>query len=363
LSPHLTRTGLATAACSVVFMMAGVVTGSWSLTALGTVAISVLMTAMLAFYPKATAVRRRKLELAWWVPGWKLTGGALTPKTPFPLQIFLRNRSPYSLGRARIRAVCSSAVKVEWPPPTLRLPAGSQVSTQAVVTANAAGHWFLHGAAVTLTDVLGLYKLEAYFPSPLELTVFPSLAIRTTNLLERPFAGAPHERAGAHKLRIRGFGGELREIRDHRPGDPFKQIAWKPTARLRKLMVKEYESEILMTHYILLDISSTMRDAKPGESKLDYAMEFAASFARTVLNNGDRIGLITFDSRVYGHLKPGDGRGHLYRIVDHLMELHHVADEDLTDVTDMELVEAVGDYMLFQEGLDARVPHIPDPTS
>lgn len=359
MTPNLTRSGLSISISAVFFLMVGVVTGSWTLTALGTFVVCLLMASLVFFYPKAVAVRRRKLELAWWVPGWKLVGGVMTPKTPFPLQIFLRNRSNLHLGRVQIRPVGSSAVEIKWPPPTLKLPRKSQVSTQAVVVVTASGHWFLHGAAIELTDGLGLYKVEAYFPSPLELTVFPQLTGPSMATLDRTMGFALHERAGVHKLKLRGFGGQLREIRDHRPGDSFKQIAWKPTARLRKLMVKEYESEILMTHYLLLDISSSMRDTMPGSSKLDYAVDFCASFARNVLTAGDRLGIITFDSRIYGHLKPGDGHAHLYRIIDHLMELHHVVDEDLTDVTDMELVEAVAEYMLFQEGTESRIRFVP----
>ena len=39
-----------------------------------------------------------------------------------------------------------------------------------------------------------------------------------------------------------GSGTELRELRELRPGDPFKSIAWKASARSGKLLVREVES-------------------------------------------------------------------------------------------------------------------------
>ena len=47
----------------------------------------------------------------------------------------------------------------------------------------------------------------------------------------RAIGGALHEQVGLHHVRRRGLSGELREIREHTHGDPFKFIAWKATAR------------------------------------------------------------------------------------------------------------------------------------
>mgnify|MGYP002147603408 CR=1 FL=1 len=94
-----------------------------------------------------------------------------------------------------------------------------------------AGQWFVHGAAVRLCDRLGLYTVEAYFPSALRLKVLPRSQPRVALPVARLAAGAPDQRLGAHTLRQRGLGGELRELREYVPGDPFKLIAWKASAR------------------------------------------------------------------------------------------------------------------------------------
>ena len=361
MSPHLTRKGFCIAAASAVFLMAGVVTESWSLMALGMFLLTAIMASFVYFIPKSAAVRRRMLELAWWIPNIELSRGAVVPNTPFPLKIYIRNKAPFSLGWARITAIKSPSVIMEEEPPPLRLAGLSETGATCSLSVSASGHWFLHGAAMSITDALGFFEMDAYFATSLEIRVFPALSLRPLRHIRGASVGAPHQRTGAHRRKFTGFGGELREIRDHRPGDPFKQIAWAATARFRRLMVTEYESEILMNHHLVLDISSTMRDREPGRSKLDYGVDFCASFAKEALDGGDRVSLTTVDSRILGKIKLSEGRTHLYRIVEHLMEVHHVIDEDLTDLTDMELVEAVAVYLLYQEGFDVRLRNIPPP--
>jgi uncharacterized protein (DUF58 family) len=175
----------------------------------------------------------------------------------------------------------------------------------------------------------------------------------------RPQNASLHERSGMHFVRQRGLAGELREIRDHAHGDPFKFIAWKPTARRQKLMVREHETEIVVSHQFLVDIGGTMRAGAPGHTKLDYAIDTTTSLARAALDHGDRVGLVTFDTRVYASLKPTDGHHHFLQLVDRLIETLQIVDEDLTDVTSGELVAAVAHYLGKQEAVDVRVKRAP----
>ena len=76
------------------------------------------------------------------------------------------------------------------------------------------------------------------------------------------------------------------------------------------------------------------------------------------------MALVTFDGRIVGEAKPNDGPVHRLRIVERLMEAMNLVDEDLTELTDSELVAAVARYLLLQEGIDARLrraPPIDDP--
>jgi uncharacterized protein (DUF58 family) len=332
---------------------------AWPLLALGVVVAAGLCAAYLAFFPTAIYLRRHKVELAWWVPPGEQPGGAVTVDHPFALHVALRNHGRAVLRVLELRVFSSSAIDPPGPI-AARVAAGYEVEVAASLRARACGHWTLHGALVRLSDLFGLFELRAYFPNPVAVKVFPKLSTpRAGQVVIRPQVGALHERLGVHTIRRRGLAGDLREIREHAHGDAFKFIAWKATARRRQLMVRELESEIVVTHQVVVDIAGSMRAGGDGRAKLDYAIETAAGLARAALEGGDRVGLCTFDSRIYGHLKPGEGRPHYLKILDRLLETRNVVDEDLTDLTDGELVAAVARYLLAQEAVDVRVVRPP----
>ena len=135
----------------------------------------------------------------------------------------------------------------------------------------AAGYHVLHGAALTFGDALGLFDIEAFFPNPIAIKVFPrTVALRGAPA--RAVGGALHEQVGLHHVRRRGLSGELRELREHSHGDPFKFIAWKATARRGQLMVRDLENEIVTTHIVMLDVGAGMRSGPLGRTPLDWGM-------------------------------------------------------------------------------------------
>jgi uncharacterized protein (DUF58 family) len=345
---------------AVLFILVGSITQppSGALVALGGVALSALMTAYLGFFPIAILLRRRKIELSWWVPPGDQPGGALAVDRPFQVHLAVRNHGGRKLRMLSAELIGSKALEL---PRQLEatVPPRTQIELSGETRARAAGYQVLHGAVLTFGDVLGLFEVRAYFPNPIAIKVFPRQSGVRAGTALRPDGGPVHERTGMHQVRRRGLAGELREIREHSPGDPFKFIAWKATARRQKLMVRDLETEIVVTHQILLDISGTMRNAAPGRSKLDYAVETAAALARSALEGGDRVGLCTFDSRVYSELRAGDGHQHYLKLIDRLLETHNVVDEELTDLTAGELVSTVARYLAHQEAIDVRVRHVP----
>src|SRR5262249_12058666 len=80
--------------------------------------------------------------------------------------------------------------------------------------------------------------------------------------------------------------------------------------------------------------------------------------------NGDRIGVVGFDTRPVLELAPDSGYHHYLQLVDRLLDLRSIVDEDLTDVTAGELVALVARYLAHQEAIDVRVklaPPLDDP--
>jgi uncharacterized protein (DUF58 family) len=330
--------------------------------ALGTLALAVLGATYLAFYPAAVLVWRQHLEMTFTLERAEGELGFYAGR-PFRVVVMLRNRAPRPLGAARVRLMTSAALR----PPDLRLTLLAQSEGRAAgeVLPLSVGHWFLHGAAVELTCPFGLSSVEAYFPSSVGVKVFPRPIGRARPVGERPrIAGGNEERGDLCAPRLRGQSGELRELREHRPGDPWKQIAWKATARTGKLMVREHDRETVFTHWFLVDLGGSMRAGGPGATKLDRAIDLMAAHAEAALSAGERVGLCLYDGRIVAVVKPSDGLPHRLRLAEQLIETARPIDEDLTELTDSELVALVARYLIHQEGIDTRVaraPSVDDP--
>src|SRR5436190_22818966 len=113
MTPTLAQRGRLIVACAALFVIAGGVhADAWPLLAFGTVIVCAVCTAYVWFYPTAILLRRRKIELAWWVPPGDQPGGALTVDHPFPLHVALRNHGPVALRVLDLRVLASAALVV-----------------------------------------------------------------------------------------------------------------------------------------------------------------------------------------------------------------------------------------------------------
>ncbi|HEU4732601.1 MAG TPA: DUF58 domain-containing protein [Kofleriaceae bacterium] len=360
--PRLAARGKLVLATALLFLLVGALHGAPPLVGLAGAILTVLLALYLAFYPTAILLRRKKIELSWWVPPGDQPGGALAADRPFQLHLAFRNHGSRKLRVLSSHILAASSLVIE-DRPSATVRRGQQVEVTTTVKPLAAGYQVLHGAALTFGDALGLFDIEAFFPNPIAVKVFPRmLALRGQPV--RSVGGALHEQVGQHHVRRRGLSGELRELREHSHGDPFKFIAWKATARRGQLMVRDLENEIVTTHIAMIDVGGGMRSGTLGRTPLDWASDSAASLAKAAISNGDRIGLVGFDTRTVVELAPDTGYHHYLQLVDRLLDARSLVDADLTDVTAGELVALVARYLAHQEAIDVRVklaPPLDDP--
>jgi uncharacterized protein (DUF58 family) len=109
----------------------------------------------------------------------------------------------------------------------------------------------------------------------------------------------------------------------------------------------------------MIDIGGGMRTGALGKTPLDWASDCAAALAKAAIGNGDRIGLVGFDTRSVVELAPDTGYHHYLQLIDKLLDIRSIVDEDLTDVTAGELVALVARYLAHQEAIDVRVKIAP----
>lgn len=360
--PRLATRGKLVLGTALLFLLVGALHGTPPLVALAGSILTILLALYLMFYPTAILLRRKKIELSWWVPPGDQPGGALAVDRPFQLHLAFRNHGSRRLRILSTNVLGASGLGLD-EQPSATVNRGQQVEVTTTVRPLAAGYHVLHGAALTFGDALGLFDIEAFFPNPIAVKVFPrTMALRGQPV--RALGGALHEQVGLHHVRRRGLSGELREIREHSHGDPFKFIAWKATAKRQQLMVRDLENEIVTTHAILIDVGAGMRQGPLGRTPIDWACDAAAALAKASIGNSDRVGLVGYDTRPIVELAADTGHHHYLQMIDRLLDVRSVVDADMTDVTAGELVALVARYLAHQEAIDVRIkvaPPLDDP--
>jgi len=127
---------------------------------------------------------------------------------------------------------------------------------------------------------------------------------------------------------------DFREIRDYLPGDPYRSINWKATARhalhyktwLPK--VNEFEREGKKVVWIFLDKSANMILGPVTKNSFEYAVQAAAGLARFYLERDCRVGFCVYNS--VGAEKiifPDAGGRQYYKIVRELTGLEAETEE------------------------------------
>ncbi len=356
MSPYLTATGRALLAAAVLFIAAGALASHWALLLVGAALLGTLAMSYYALMPAALALERRLLAVEISAPD-PSGFGTLRAGHPVRLKMRLHNRAGVGLRNLTLDPHAASGLRLtEAVPDNLQLPGHATLETDLALKAAETGRWFLHGFKVSIKDLLGLVCVGEYVATPTCLKFMPD-PLGSPASRAQPRRQKARDREGAHLVRQAGFGTDLRELREHQSGDPFRAIAWKATARTGRLMVKDYESELVTSTYLCLDISSTMRggqDPARISSKLEHALRLSAALSDQVAHANDRLGLITFDEKIHGHLRPRDGKHHQRQLLNHLVGVRHVVDEDLTEYSDLEVAELVARYLLIHERLDFR---------
>ncbi|MEM7605759.1 MAG: DUF58 domain-containing protein, partial [Myxococcota bacterium] len=255
--------------------------GSAVALAIATAGWLVLGVSLVRTIPLGRRLRRQRLELAWWLDA-SSSDGAAVAGVPFQVRCFARHRGDEALDVERLEPLMSPGA--EWLDlKPVRIVKGARTAFTLQLRAAAAGRVVLHGLALEVRGPLGLFRTPLFFPNPLAIRVLP----RSGRL--RGKRSALGGAAGSGKHAARGGGTDLHELREFVPGDAFKAIAWKASARRGRLIVREMEQELQQTTQIIVDTSSSMRGGRLGERKLDRAVEVAATMARRAIRGGERV--------------------------------------------------------------------------
>lgn len=335
-----------------IFLFLGAIVSNPLILFLGQVQVAVLAVAFMLLVPAAIALDRRRVRFEV-LDDEEDDMEAHMVDTDVRARVRIINASSTSLYTMVATPFGAEQLEMTEIDDVQLLPGASSLVKEFTARAKRCGRWVMHGFDVSITDPLGLIETRDYLPCQYSMEFYPKIA--PPRRRRRGAANALARREGGrHPVQRLGMGTDIRELREHQPGDPLRHIAWKATVRRGKLISKNFEHETALSVYALLDISSSMRGGqRPGE-KLERGIHLVASLADATLRNRDALGLMTFDEKLYGHVPSGSAPHHLRRVLHHLVGLNSVVDADLTEFDEHEIEALLADYLLIQERLDFK---------
>jgi uncharacterized protein (DUF58 family) len=167
---------------------------------------------------------------------------------------------------------------------------GAEVKYQ--VTAKARGKYHFIGVQLHLGSRWGFWQRDFRLSLPGEIHVYPNFAaiphialLATDNFLSQ---------MGIIKKPRRGQGQDFHQLREYREGDSMRQIDWKATSRIRKVISREYQDERDQEIIFLLDCGHRMRARDGDLSHFDHTLNALLMLSYVALRQGDAVGLNTF---------------------------------------------------------------------
>ncbi len=163
---------------------------------------------------------------------------------------------------------------------------------------------------------IGLLSRRIKAGTPCDVKVYPSyLCLRQYELMAISNRLTDH---GQKRIRKTGHQLEPDQIKDYVPGDDYRTINWKATARRHKLMVNVFQEERAQNVYCLIDKGRPMQSAFEGMTLLDYSINASLALAYVSMIKGDRAGLATFekepDTFLAASRQPGQMQGLLEKL-------------------------------------------------
>jgi uncharacterized protein (DUF58 family) len=150
------------------------------------------------------------------------------------------------------------------------------------------GKFTLGDIVVSTGDPFGLFQREVRFPSAATVVVYPkTVDFVTPGHIPGQLPGGAEQKGHVPFVTPTAAG-----VRDYQPSDPLSRIHWPTTARIGRLMVKEFELDPFSDVWIVVDLDRQAHYGSGTESTEEYSVTVAASLARHFLMQNRSVGLM-----------------------------------------------------------------------
>jgi uncharacterized protein (DUF58 family) len=199
------------------------------------------------------------------------------------------------------------------------VPSGSRAILDRRVMPVARGSDALGELFIWYENPIGLLRRRLRLAAAQEIRVYPDLsAVERYGRLD---VRNRFVEAGLRRMRMLGTGTEFESLREYLPGDAFRAIDWKASARRGRLMVTQCEVERSQSVMLLVDCGRLMTPYVGDQRKLDYAVTAALSLASIAALASDRVGAAAFARDVLTARAPRSTAASLHDLSEALYDL------------------------------------------
>jgi uncharacterized protein (DUF58 family) len=206
----------------------------------------------------------------------------------------IQNNYPFTLNAVVIDELPEQFQDRQWRR-TLSIAPGATAEIPYELVPKERGVYTFGQLHVFILSPLGLVRRRCSFGREEVVKVYPSYIHMRKHQFE--VMGSTQD-AGRQRLRRTGRSLEFEQIKDYVPGDDYRTINWKASARKDQLMVNTYVEERSQPIYCVIDKGRLMKFPFQGMTLLDYAINASLALINVALQRRDKAGLITFSRKI-----------------------------------------------------------------
>ncbi len=255
--------------------------------------------------------------------------------TPVALTIENKQRKSLTL---KVHDMHPSHCRTNGLPQTLILAPEQSATLSYEINSDSRGDLSFEGIDCRVASKLSLWHRKTIINANDQVKVFPNF--KANRLFGKLLSKRNLDNLGIRRLPRPGEGSDFNQLREYRDGDSLRQIDWKATARMQKLIAREYTQERDQQIVFLLDCSVRMRHQDQHSSHMDDTINAVVLLANVALQQGDSTGIMTFGG-IDRWIAPAKGT--------------HAARKLMQSLYDIEATQQLPDYVQAVETLAQRL--------
>ncbi len=171
------------------------------------------------------------------------------------------------------------------------------------------GRFRIFGWTLTLLDPRRLFVGEVTSTEESLVEVYPVIEPKG------PLTPLALYGENADILRKSYSGADYAGTREYAPGDEYGKVEWKATARLERVMVKEFHPETQTALQILIDAGRTMYERSYVGTRLDEALAVARLLTESAVGSEARVGILVYnETEIVNTIKPASAEEQLLNL-------------------------------------------------